>query len=338
MKLVNTVKNFIKQNQLLKSGDRVIVAVSGGPDSTALLHILTALRYDLGIGLFIAHVNHNLRKASGQDERFVKNLADRFNLPFHSTSIRLRKKKKKSSIEELAREARLRFFIRLAKREKAECIALGHNRDDLAETVLMRILRGTGLLGLRAILPKRKIEGVTLIRPLLEVRRKEIESFLKKRNLKFCRDATNSKPEFFRNKIRLHLLPTLERTYNPNIKETLAHLSESITADYAYLEKQAQAAWRRVAATPEKGSERIRIHIDSLKKLDIAIKRIVLRQALEKFKGDTRQFSFSHMKAIERLLHTPKTAVTVHLPNGILVSKYHRYLTFASVGSDRRKS
>jgi len=328
MQLANTVKNFIEQNQLLKNGDRVIVAVSGGPDSAALIHILTALRYDLGIGLSIAHVNHNLRKTSGQDERFVKNLADKLNLPFYSTSIRLRKKKKKSSIEELAREARLRFFIRLAKREKAQCVALGHNRDDLAETVLMRILRGTGLLGLRAILPKRKIEGVTFIRPLLEVRRKEIVSFLKKHGLKFCQDATNSKSNFFRNKIRLHLLPILERAYNPKIKETLAHLSESITADYACLEKQAQAAWRRVAATPAKESKRIRIHIDSLQKLDMAIKRIVLRQALKKFKGDTRQLSFVHMKAIERLLHTQKAAATVHLPSGILVSKYHRYLTF----------
>jgi len=331
MKLVNTVRSFIIESQLLKHGDRVIVAVSGGPDSVTLLNVLNTLRHDFGISLSVAHINHNLRKNSGKDEHFVKNLADKLNLSFYSTSLHLQKRRGKSSIEELAREARLKFFIRLAKKQRASCVALGHTQDDLAETVLMRILRGTGLFGLRAILPKRTIEEIIFIRPLLEVRRKEIESFLKKHSLKFCRDATNSKPDFFRNKIRLHLLPTLERAYNPNIKKTLAHLSESITADYAYLEKQAQAAWRRVAATPEKGSGRIRIHIDSLKKLDIAIKRIVLRQGLEKFKGDTRQLSFVHMKAIERLLHTQKTAATVHLPNGILVSKYHRYLTFTRV-------
>jgi len=326
MRLANKIKNFIERDHLLKTGDRVIVAVSGGPDSVTLLHILNSLRHDLGLKLFVGHVNHNLRNDSHQDAAFVQDLADKLNLPYYSASIRLRKKKEKTSIEELGREGRLRFFVQLAKKLKADCIALGHTQDDLAETVLMRILRGTGLLGLRGILPKRELEGRVFIRPLLKTRRKEIESFLKNHCLKFCTDTSNVNPKFFRNKIRRQLLPILEKTYNPNIKEILAHLADSISADYDYLEKKARIAGRKLTERKPEEALTLRLKLRSFQKLDISLQRILIRQSIEKLKGNTRQFSFVHIQEIENLLLHKTAGAIVHLPAGIHAVKTKKHL------------
>lgn len=329
MNLIDTVKHFIQQHRLLTKGDRIIVAVSGGPDSITLLNVLLTLRHDLGIRLSVAHVNHNLRKDSRQEERFVRNLSHQLHLPFYSISIRIPKGKKKSSLEELAREARLRFFIRLAKKQKASGIALGHTQDDLAETILMRILRGTGLLGLRGILPKREIAGVVFIRPLLGVRRRTVESFLRKKRLKFCRDTSNQRPEFFRNKIRLKLLPTLKKSYNPNIIEVLSHLAENVSVDYAYLERQAQRSWRKVISHAAKKTKAVHLNLRSFQKLDRSLQRMMIRQAIEKLKGDTRQFSFAHIRKIEELADHQTATTSIHLPADFRVFKTQKYLTLS---------
>ena len=177
--LTRKVLQAVKEHGLIRKFDRIVLGVSGGPDSIALLYCLLALKEEYRLSLRIAHLNHMLRpKDSAKDAEFVRALAKKLGLACTIKKVNV-KALKKGSLEETARKARWDFFLETAKNFKADKIALGHTLDDQAETVLMRLLRGSGLLGLSGILPKRDISGVTVIRPLLGIKRKEIESFLK---------------------------------------------------------------------------------------------------------------------------------------------------------------
>lgn len=300
-----------------------MVGVSGGPDSVALLYLLNALRKELKITLHIAHLDHMLRKDSGKDKEFVENLARRLKLPITVSRINVKELATKGSLEEIARNARLGFLFKVAKDRGADKIALGHTLDDQAETVLMRILRGTGLYGLSGILPKKNISGYTVIRPLIEVRRRDIEAFLKRKKIKPCRDISNTKEVYFRNKLRNKLFPLLEKEYSCNIKEILSNMAESVGFDYDYLYSKAYSAMKR------QGN---RINLEKFLRLHPAIQRLLLRLAIAKIKGDTRRLTFQHIREIEDLiLNRPPNSI-VDLPGGISAVK-KKYLSFY-----RRKS
>lgn len=320
MDALEKTKKTIQHHQLFDQGDRVLVGVSGGPDSVALLSILNELRHALGIHLVVAHFNHNLRKNAGTDQRFVENLARRLQLPFVSAQGHLRKSTRKSSMEEIARESRFTFLVKAARRLKAEKIALGHTQDDLAETVLMRILRGTGLMGMRGILPKRTLYGIAFVRPLIASDKKDVLDFLKKRKIKFRVDPTNKTKKFFRNKIRQELLPLLEQRYSKNIRRILANLSATITADYDYLEQQSGRLFRK-PLLKNGPSKSIRFDLNRLGKIHPSLQRLLIRLAIENLKGDTRKLSFEHMCEIEDLIINRPAESIVHLPGQITVLK-----------------
>ena len=223
--ILEQIKKAIRRHNLIAEGDKVLIGVSGGPDSVALLYLLNKLKKEFKLTLHIAHLDHMLRKDSYRDAEFVKRLAERLKLPSTITQVNVKELAKKGSLEEIARNARLAFLFKIAKDVNADKIALGHNSDDQAETVLMRIIRGTGLYGLSGILPKRNIAGYEIIRPLLEVKRKDIEAFLKRKGIKPCIDMSNLEDIYFRNRIRNKLLPLLEKEYNKNIKEVLANMA-----------------------------------------------------------------------------------------------------------------
>ncbi len=309
----------IKKYSLLRDGDRVLVAVSGGPDSLTLLLKLFALKPKLGLTLHIAHLDHGLRQDSSQDALFVEKLAQKLKLPVITKRLPPQKGKVKGSLEEYLREERLKFLIQAAKQLKAGKIALGHNLDDQAETVLMRLLRGTGLSGLSGISAKRRINGVLLIRPLLETPRSQIEKFLKHRRVKARLDPTNRQELFFRNRIRLHLLPLLKSKYNANIVEGLANLAASVAYDYEYLE---QAARRSLKGNP------LRLNLKRAAKLHPAILRLKLRQSIVSLQGDTRRIGFQHIKELEDLIYNRPQGSIVHLPKGICVQKSKNNLLF----------
>jgi tRNA(Ile)-lysidine synthase len=217
------VLKTISRHQMLRPGGRVVVAVSGGPDSVCLFHLLRELAPRLGVTIEgIAHLNHKLRgEASEEDECFVAALAAQFDVPFYLEKARVADAG--GNLEQAARRARHAFFERLIREGAGNCVATGHTRDDQAETVLFRILRGSGLAGLAGILPVTQ-EG--LIRPLLEVTRAEVEEFLRARGLAWREDATNREPRFARNRIRNQLLPQLAREWNPHVGEALADLAD----------------------------------------------------------------------------------------------------------------
>lgn len=321
MEILDKVKNTIRRYNLIDKNDKVLVSVSGGPDSVALTLLLNNLRKELNLSLHIAHLDHRLRKDSYKDKEFVEKLAQQLKIPITVAEINVRKLAKRGSLEEIARNARLGFLFRVAKDTKSTKIALGHNLDDQAETVLMRILRGTGLYGLAGILPKRNIGRYQIIRPLIEIRRKEIEVFLKKTKIRPCRDISNLEDIYFRNRIRNRLLPLLEKDYNRNIKEVLANMAESVGCDYDYLNSTAKKSMLR-------SKMNLSLNLNKFLRLHPAIQRLILRLVITKIQGDTRRITFQHMKEMEDLILNRPVNSVVDLPKGVSVAKKKKSLFF----------
>lgn len=322
MDLSTKIFSTMTKEQLTKIGDTIVVGVSGGPDSVTLLYILYRLRHRLGIKLHVAHFNHRLRSGAWRDENFVKNLAKGLNLPL---TIGHRKARLKSIIasEDQARQWRFKFFAKVAHQVKAKAIALAHTQNDLAETVLMRLLRGSGLLGLRGILSEHQIRQTKFIRPLLLVPRAEIQQYLKSHRLKFCRDLTNEQTHYVRNKIRLKLIPHLMKEYNPHLPVVLADLADTTKMDYDYLLKQARGQFKeKVRCFPRK----VRINLDSLLRQHPSMRRMMLRLAFEHLKGNFNQLAFTHMKQAEDLLQYRPVGTLVHWPQGVRILKSNKEL------------
>ncbi|MCX5694482.1 MAG: tRNA lysidine(34) synthetase TilS [Candidatus Omnitrophica bacterium] len=309
----------INRYSLIQRGDKVLIAVSGGPDSLTLLLKLSGLKSKLGLTLHIVHLDHGFRNDSKLDALFVKDLGQKLNIPVTIKRLPLQKTKIKGSLEEFFREERLKFFIQTAKKVKANKIALGHNLDDQAETVLMRLLRGTGLSGLSGISPKRNIHGAIFIRPLLETTRNQIDQFLKKRKINPRIDSTNQEDIFLRNKIRHYLIPLLKEKYNPNILKVLANLAESVSYDYEYLD---QVAKRSLKSNP------LRINIKKITKLHPSILRLKLRQSIAFIQKGMRRITFQHIKELEDLIFNRPVGSIVNLPKGVNEEKTRTSLLF----------
>lgn len=236
--LLSRVEATLKKFCMLVPGERILVACSGGRDSVALFTLFKALAPRLKIRLGLVHFDHALRKNSTQDVQFVERLARKTKTPFYGGRRDLSKavSEKGFSPEEAARNLRYDFFKKVSQKTGAFKIALGHHRDDQAETVLMRILQGTGLRGLQGIRPVVKIRGVTFIRPLIEISREEIQKFLRREKIPFREDGTNRSERFLRNRIRRRLLPWLEKEFNPKIRVSLCRLAETTTNELAGLD------------------------------------------------------------------------------------------------------
>lgn len=318
--MIKKVRDTIKKYKLISKNDKILIGVSGGPDSVTLLYLLNSLKKELKISLHIAHLDHKLRKDSIKDKDFVEKLAQKLKIPLTAAEINVQALARHGSLEEICRNERLGFFFRVAKEIKADKIALGHNLDDQAETVLMRLLRGSGLYGLSAILPKRGIGGYQLIRPLIGVTRREIEAFLKKKKIIPRRDASNLEEIYFRNKIRNKLFPLLARGYNKNIKAVLANMAEILGSDYDYLNKAAERALGYLGAKS--------LNLQKLQRLHPAILRLVLRLSIRRLKGDMRRITFQHIRELEDLILNRPAASIVDLPKGISVVKTKKFLSF----------
>ena len=317
--ILNKVKDTIERYNLINKKDSVLIAVSGGADSVCLLYLLHTLSRAIGFKLQIAHLDHMLRKGSSKDAEFVRCLGAKLGIPVVIAKINVRGLAKKGSLEEIARDARLGFLFETARDIKADKIALAHNLDDQAETVLMRILRGTGLYGLAGILPKRKLYGFTVIRPLIRVQRREIETFLKKKKISPRVDRTNLQDIYFRNKIRNKLIPLLRKQYNPRIKDALSNMAEGIAFDYDYLNQQAL----RLVKQKRNG-----VNIAKFLKLHPAMQRLILRLNISRLQGSTRRITFTHIKEIEDLIINRPVNSIVDLPKGISVIKKPKNILF----------
>ncbi len=312
MTVSEQVKKTICTHQLLHKGQKIVLGVSGGADSITLLYQLHKLQHLLGIKLHVAHLNHGLRKTAKNDQEFVKRQAQKLNIPFSTASIKI--KKNKGSLEAIAREKRLNFLTKVAKKENAHAIALGHTKDDLAETVLMRLIRGSGLSGLRSILPKRTLNNQLIIRPLLETSRSEIENYLKKEKIKWVEDPSNKDTKFFRNKIRHKLLPLLEKEYNSNIRHILSGLANNVAVDFDFLEQNSVNIFSKLA---KKSKNQVTLPIKECKKLHLSTKRFFIRWAISNLNGNTNALTHAHIDEVIDLVENRPVKSIVHLPKKV---------------------
>src|SRR3984893_13547908 len=256
-RLLNAIRGAIEKQGLLRAGERVGVAVSGGADSVALLLLLVELRKQLGVVLSVAHFNHKLRgKDSEADEKFAAKLAAKYGLAFHRghADVAAKAKRSKANLEDTARRARYEFFSTLVHGGHLDKVAVAHTADDQAETVLAHILRGTGLAGLGGIHP----EVGHVVRPLLGVRRAELRAYLRSKKQTWREDATNRDTTKMRARIRKKLIPLLEKQFQPAVVQHLATLAELAREDEAFFDVLIRERIQEVVDTTS-GSARITI-------------------------------------------------------------------------------
>lgn len=296
---IKKIQTFSNRFDLWKDGSKIVVGVSGGPDSVCLLDILNKLKDKYNFELIIAHVNYGLRgRESDEDEKFVDNLAEKYGLKIEKLKLK-DLNIDDSNLENELRNTRFDFFEKLRKENNFDLIAVAHNQDDQAETLLMRLIRGSGLQGLASIRPR----NGKVIRPLLNTSKKEILKYLKENDLEYRTDSTNKDTKFFRNKIRHKLIPYLEENYNPSIKETLAGSANGISDDYAFIKYEASEIFDKLCKIDENTAK---IDINEMLKVHLSLQKQVIRIAISKTKGNLKNVENSHIEEILKIAKSKK--------------------------------
>ena len=319
------VKKTISRYGMIDPGDLVVVAVSGGPDSVCLLHLLYELRDHLKFDLVVAHYDHGLRPDEDEDEtQFVRRLAESMNLPYETEKAHSLIGGDAASIEEKARDARYAFLEKVMDSLQAQKIAMGHNLNDQAETVIMRLLRGSGPSGLSGIPPFRERK---IIRPLIEIKREQILSYLTSRKLSYVLDSSNLETRYLRNEIRLKLMPLL-LTYQPRLIEHLGQMADTLRNESEYLEQRAEDWVRKEAKLWSNGD--VAIPISPFIRSPQPLRNRIIRQILKKVKKNLRRINRGHILDVNRLAEGPKPQSTLTLPGGIGVKKTYYKLLFSA--------
>jgi tRNA(Ile)-lysidine synthase len=328
--MIDKINKTIENYSIAKKGDKIILCVSGGPDSTAMLYALHAIAKKRDFKLFIVHVNHCLRAAeSDKDQAYVQKIARLLNIPFLFSKENTLEvsKREKVSVETAARNIRYRFFIETAKKLGVGIIATAHTKDDQAETVLMRIIRGTGLRGLCGIPVKNRIGDVIVTRPLIDVRREEVLKYLAAKKIRPRIDRSNSEVKFFRNRIRMELIPILSKIYNSEIKNVLSSLATLTQSDYEYLDLVHKNIFSRVSCVKE--GKMVTIPLGYFKDKHDSVKRGLIRHALRSLCDNLDNIEYRHWKEVESLIENRPIKSIVNLPNNIVIKKTGKALVFS---------
>jgi len=311
---------------MLKPGDTVLVAVSGGSDSIFLLQALAHLKTKLKLNkLVVCNLDHGIRgKESCEDSSFVKTIAEEFDLGFIHKKIDLSKKRSKGlSTEEAAREERYKFFNDAARKVKAGVVATGHTLDDQAETILMRIIKGASLKGVIGISPVREEGSLKIIRPLFELEKAEIERYLDERGAEYRIDSTNAEPIYFRNVIRRDVIPFLEK-YNPRVKRALCSLAEHLREDFEFINEAKSA----IGSLARSAGDSLEIRLKDITVQPKALQKEIVRDALEKIGGEVKRLNFRHWKEMEQFIKHKRRGSSIDLPGDIRVTRTAAALIF----------
>ena len=319
----------IEEHGLIERGERVVVGVSGGPDSMTLLHCLVDVNrvHDLGWRLHVAHLNHGLRgEDADADAAFVEQQARALDLPVTVDHVDVKSSAttQKRSVEEEARFSRYAFFERLCLKTDSTCVALGHHADDNAETILHRVLRGTGirgLVGIRRTRPFRPGSDIRLVRPLLEFRRDEIRRFVADMEIPYRTDSTNAQSEYTRNFIRNTLMPQVRDTINVRVADALLRLGQQADWMEGYLQETAERSLQSLIIHQDE--RELVINIPGVLRKGRIIQAELIRQAMLRFDIGEQDVGFGHLLALVRLCRQPDSGKIVHLPGGLVARRQY---------------
>ena len=328
MQLISKIRTFIQQNNLIKPDDKLIVGVSGGVDSVALLDILQKLD-GFRLKLVIAHLNHNLRGTeSNQDQLFVEELAKQHRLPCEIRSLNVQQIASAHgiSVEEAGREARYAFFEELRQKHNAALIVVAHHADDQAETLLMRLIRGAGSTGLSAMAPS---GPGYLVRPLLQTSRKELEDYIMQSHLRFREDSSNSDRSYLRNRVRHELLPLLEN-YNPGMAQRLAETAFLIRDENRLLKG---FIFEKAAKIKSSGNGWIALSRTGLAEMEQPLRLMIYRSVIEQVCGSLRKLYRPHLLSMDSLFSAGHSGSRLELPGNLEVHLTPHDLVVAKCGT-----
>lgn len=309
---------------MVSPGERVVVAVSGGPDSVCLLHLLKRLSAEENLHLFVAHLNHMLREEALNEEEFVRKMAEAMSLPFYSERIEVKAKLRRGeTLEEGARRIRYDFLLRACEKFSAFKVALGHNADDLVETVIFNLIRGTGLRGIRGIPPIRCENSIAFIRPLINIWRQEIEGYLQENKIPYVIDRSNLTLQFTRNKIRHQVIPLLMEI-NPRAKEAIHRFAQLASEAHDFINEQAIVAKEELVE--HKTRYLMWINLPRLSSFHPVVQKEALRLILSDFLGDISDVGSQELEVILKIgegemLTLPKAVQVEHRGEKLVLRK-----------------
>ena len=317
------VLKTVKENNLIAENEGVVVALSGGPDSVCLLHVLHRMSGEMNLKIYAAHLNHKIRGLEAyMDSLYVMKLCEELQIPCFIRAIDVPKycSDNKLGLEDGARKLRYEIFDEIREKVGADKIAIGHNKNDQAETVLMRIMRGTGLQGLRGIEYKR--DG-GIIRPILDISREDIEKYCEENNLTPRIDRTNLEAIYSRNKIRLKILPYMKEEFNENIVGSIVRMSNNIKVDSDYIDSQAEKAYGEICRKYEDG---VYMFVGSLEEEHEAIKTRLVINAIREVLGDVNSIDKKHIDDVLNLMEKNKIGKKINLPRGLYAYRFNDYI------------
>ena len=296
--MIKKVLETIKKYNLIENGDKIVLGVSGGPDSITMLDILRQLREELEFEIVVAHINHMIREEAIEDEKYVQEYCKKNNIECYIKRIDVEKiaNTKKIGTEEAGRKVRYEFFEEILQKTGSNKIGIAHNKNDKIETIIMHILRGSGISGLKGIEPKRDNK---YIRPLIECERTEIEQYCEENKLEPRIDKTNFENEYTRNKIRNIVIPYIKKEFNPNIIETMNRLSELITEEDNYLEKETQKIYNKILL--EKNDKQIILKLKEFNEQETVIKNRIIILATKNLFGSSEGIEKIHIQDLIKL-------------------------------------
>lgn len=321
------VLSTINKYELIKKGDKIVVGLSGGPDSVCLLHILNRMKEEWNLEIYAAHLNHQIRGIEAQKDAFyISKLCEDLGITFFIKSIDVPKYCEDNglSIEEGARKLRYEMFYEIKHNIKANKIAIGHNLNDQAETILMRMMRGTGLQGLKGI---DYIRDGVIIRPILDIERHDIEEYCKQNNLNPRIDQTNLESIYTRNKIRLELIPYMKDNFNSNIIESIVRMGNSLRSDNDYIENESLKKFKELSNITK---DSVELNLNEYINLHNSIKVRVLRNSIKEILGDTNFIDQRHIDDIIELEEDSKIDKVINLPRGVFVYRKKNSLVFTT--------
>lgn len=321
-------KNFIIKNKLLRNHRKLLLAVSGGPDSLAMFDLFYKFRKDLDLELGVVHLNHMFREEADSEAVFIENYVKKRGVEFFYKKVNLPQliETKKISAEAAARKVRFRFFKEVLKKEKYSLLALAHHRDDQAETVLLNLFRGSGLQGLSGIQTFIEFNGLKIIHPMLEFSKNEILKYCQTEQLNPCFDLSNQQNIYSRNIIRNKIFPLVENKINKNAREVIARSSNLIAAENKYLQNLAQKKFNEVLI--KQSSEKIIINYQAFKKTDQVLQRRIYRYIYQQLNNSLDDLYFDHILEIEKLIKNDKTGRGIDIASGIRVLISYSNLVF----------